>query len=464
MVKVIVAQDKIDCEHLVGTFLNDSHYDVLVNEDTDCYIEPGCSLELKTNCDTPPDCGSCAYGTTEKKVAFKFRKNYFTQEEQDEAYWGLRDAARETENRGLASGILEGHFTEEGKVARAFVTNYQHDMLEAIDEHATQEALIDECPIERLRKQYPTFESRMVVTGNGKHTVWVYNRFIEQYPDFKSETFDKYVDEMISMTKAERHERVTLMTSWISTSTYGNKVRSGITGWFDRYPRIPFGRATSYTRDRFEDFSRCYPFMQRLAKGFKDLLPKRFAAQSAAADRIDQRFRIPGTPFTTITVNSTFRTAAHRDAGDFADGMSNLLVVSNGGNYTGGYLVFPEYRIAVNVRPGDLLLVNNHEIIHGNTPFELLTEDAERLSLVVYLREGMLELGSYDYERCREDFVESRRLDPTHPAQRYKWNGITPGMWESPEWYQYCQEHLGREVLLKYHPNAEKGASLEEFF
>jgi hypothetical protein len=444
MVKVIVAKSKVDAENLIGYFLDDSHYDILINEDTDCYIPSGV--------DGIKD---------ESTIAFKFRKNFFSQEQQDATYWGLRAAARETENRGIASGIMEGHFTEEGKVARAFVTNYQHDILEAIDEHALNSALVDECPIDKVRSRYPTEDSRRVVTGNGKHTVWVYNRYIHEYPNFD---FEAWVDEMKGMTKQERHTRVALMSSWISTSTYGNKVRSGIAGWFDRYPRIPFGRATGYTRDNYDDFVKCYPFMQRLAEGFKSLLPQRYKAQSEAANKIDPNYVIPGTPFTTITVNSTFRTAAHRDAGDFADGMSNLLVVSNGGNYSGGYLVFPEYRIAVNVRPGDLLLVNNHEIVHGNTPFVLGDKEAERVSLVVYLREGMLELGSYEYERCREDFVESRRLDPKHPLQRYKWNGIAPGMWDSDEWYSYCERRLGREVLLKYHPSADKGATLDEFF
>ena len=30
MVKVIVAKDKIDCEHLLGQFVDESHYDVLI--------------------------------------------------------------------------------------------------------------------------------------------------------------------------------------------------------------------------------------------------------------------------------------------------------------------------------------------------------------------------------------------------------------------------------------------------
>ena len=168
---------------------------------------------------------------------------------------------------------------------------------------------------------------------------------------------------------------------------------------------------------------------------------------------------------TTVTVNKTFRTAAHRDAGDYSAGLSNLLVLSNNGNYSGGYLVFPEVRIAVNVRPGDLLLVNNHEVIHGNTPIVLNDDAAERISLVCYLREKMLELGSKEYEDLRYQFVEDRRHNKEHPNQRKLWNGVSEGMWESQEWYDYLEEKGGREMAEKYHPEAYKKAStLEDLF
>jgi hypothetical protein len=168
----------------------------------------------------------------------------------------------------------------------------------------------------------------------------------------------------------------------MSLTTYGTAVNSGIAGWFDRYPRIPYGRATSYTANSFDKFKMSYPFLQHLAKGFKDLLPWRYNNQMEAASKVDPAFLVPETPFTTITVNKTFRTAAHYDAGDLNTGLSNLLTLSNDGNYTGGYLIAPEYRVAVNVRPGDLLLINNHEVMHGNTPIEC-AEGSERVSLVV---------------------------------------------------------------------------------
>ena len=168
--------------------------------------------------------------------------------------------------------------------------------------------------------------------------------------------------------------------------------------------------------------------------------------QKSCIDKLDPSFYVPDTVFTTITVNKSFRTAAHRDAGDLHQGFSNLSVLTNGKQYSGGYLVLPEFRVAVNVRPGDLLLINNHFGIHGNTPIILDEEGAERYSVVCYFREKMLELGAKEYEDYRFNFIESRRLNKEHPEWRPLWNGISPKWESSQEWKDY---------LLKQ-PNGEK--------
>jgi len=439
MVKVYVPTKYHESEHLLGMFVDESHYDLLVEEDMDCYLPANCDLATQVE------------GTDERRIAFKFRKNFFTKEEQEAAYTGLREAAVRTENRGLASGIKEGvTVTGEG---REWVTNYQEEVLNALL-HARKAALVDEDPITFCRNKYKTKEERLKALGSGKNNVWVISRFRGKFD------FDEWLDSIIPLNAEERAKATEEVMTMISDTSYGNPVDSGIAGWFDRYPRIPYGRATTYTRDNFEKFSMAYPFLQHLAKGFKDLLPMKYSAQKAATDKIDQKFVIPETPFTTVTVNKTFRTAAHRDAGDFSEGMSNLLTLSNDGRYTGGYLIFPEIRVAVNVRPGDLLLVNNHEVIHGNTPI-VCEEGSERVSLVVYLREKMLELGSWDYENLRYEYVESRRLNQEHPLWKKLWNGVSPGMWDEQEWYDYLRVNGSEEMLQKYHPQT---VSLEEFF
>lgn len=449
MTKIIVAKSKLDCEHLLGQFVDEKHYDILIESDTDCYKEPDCDIATKAEC-IDRDCGGCDSGTDEKRIAFKFRKNFFTKKEQKQAYEGLREAALPTQNRGLAAG-------PKGETCggREWVTEFQLKVLEFFQKEQENTAIETNCKqeIAKLRELYGDKETT-------RGLVWLSAKVKED--NFK---FESWLKNVIKLSAKERNTEANRVADrYISDTTYANQVNSGIAGWFDRYPRIPYGRATAYTQNNFDKFQLAFPFLQSLNRGFKELLPNRWKAQKTAADKVDSKFLVPGTVFSTITVNKTFRTACHRDAGDFSDGLSNLLVLSNNGKYTGGYLVFPEYRIAVNVRPGDLLLVNNHEIIHGNTPI-VCEEGAERISLVCYLREKMLELGSYEYENLRYEFVESRRKNKEHKLWKPLWNGVSENMWESQEWYDFLEKHGGRKMLEEYHPAAySKESTLEGLF
>jgi hypothetical protein len=432
MVKVIVAEKKYDASHRLGQFLDESDYDTILDEDCDVYAPAPMGEE----------------GEDERRIVLKLRKNYFSKEEQDAAYAGLREAAVETQNRGIAAGPRGEKLGN-----REWVTEEEFEIFDYFLKPT--ENLFGEDPIDAIRAKYkgkPT-------TVSNRSQVWGINTVKEDnfnFNDWVEAT--RKLDEAGMKAEANR-----VIDRHVCKTTYANSVMSGIAGWFDRYPRIPYGRATSYTEQQPEKFAMAFPFLQTLSRGFKELLPWRYENQMNAAAKMDPRFLVPETPFTTITVNKTFRTAAHYDAGDLNEGLSNLLVLSNNGNYSGGMLVAPEYRVAVNVRPGDLLLINNHEVMHGNTPLEMHDDEAERVSLVCYFREKMLELGSWEYEMTRKNFVDDRRKNPEHPEQRKLWNGVSPGMWESDEWYNYLEKKLGVDELLKYHPESQK-TSLDEFF
>lgn len=435
MVKVIVAKQKHDMSHMLGQFPDESHYDLLIEEDTDVYM--------------PEVPGHPELTYTEERIVLKFRKNYFSQEQQDQAYIGLREAATETQNRGLAAGPRADKLGN-----REWVTEYEYDILDYFLNPSAN--LFGEDPIEEIRNSHKNKKS----SPSNRNNVWGISAVKKDgfvFEDWVEAT--KVVPEAEMITAAD-----TVVKKYVCATTYANGVMSGIAGWFDRYPRIPYGRATSYTAREPEKFAMAYPFLQSLSNGFKELLPWRYNNQIMAAKKVDPRFLIPGTPFTTVTVNRSFRTACHYDAGDLTTGLSNLLTLTNNGNYSGCHLVAPEYRVAVNPRPGDLLLINNHEVMHGNTQIELLDEVAERISLVVYFREKMLELGSKEYEDTRYEFVEHRKNDKEHPEQRPLWNGISAGLWESKEWYDFCESKLSYEQLIKYHPGAIAKQSLEEFF
>lgn len=445
-VRVIVADKMHNCEHLLGTFLDDSHYDILIDEDCDLYAPADCDLSTQVNCDK--DCSSCPTGQDEKRVLFKFRKGFFTKEQQQMALEGLKDAATESQNRGLAAGPRGEKLQN-----RDWVTAEQFEILEyLIDPKAS---LDGSDAIEEIRARH----SKGIVNVEQRGMVWLTSRVKDSKFDF-----NEWVESVRNLPLNEMSAKAKeIAKNYISETSYANPVNSGIAGWYDRYPRIPYGRATSYTRDNYEKFQKSYPMLQKLSQGFSELLPQRWSAQKACIDKLDPAYYVPETVFTTITVNRTFRTAAHRDAGDLSAGFSNLVAMDNGKRYSGAYLVLPEVRIAVNIRPGDLLLINNHECIHGNTPIVAEEEGAERYSLVCYFRENMLQLGSKQYEDTRYQFVEDRRLNKEHALWKPLWNGVSPAMWESQEWYDYLEQKLGKEVLVKYHPESQAN-SLEDFF
>lgn len=438
---VISVFKKYDADHLLGQFLDGNSYDQLVDCDMIGYREMDAVENEQHN-------GK----NGEHNVIFMFKKGYFTKAQQEGAYDGLRDAAQQTQNRGLAAGPKGIKLQN-----REWLTNDQYAVLHALSN--LNETALDNDYNALIEHAMATAAKRMETRG----MVWLTSE--NEAHNFK---YDEWLPEVLKKPAAEAKKSAQwVLDTLISETSYANPVDSGIAGWFDRYPRIPYGRPTAYTFHNFDKFKLCYPFMEALDKAFKILLPKRHAVQTEMAKKLDPSFYIPNTCFTTITVNKNFRTAAHRDAGDLAEGFSNLTVVAKDKNYKGGYLVLPEIRAAINIRPGDLLLVANHEYIHGNTPIESAGDatDLERISLVCYFREAMKELGERAYEDHRYNFVESRRKNKEHPLWVPKWNGVSTDMWSSQEWFDYLNEQGGGQYIEMYHADAvAKQSSLESLF
>jgi hypothetical protein len=63
MVKVLVADKIHDSEHLLGMFVDESHYDLLVEEDMDCYLPADCDIGTQADCDR--DCSACPDGAVD---------------------------------------------------------------------------------------------------------------------------------------------------------------------------------------------------------------------------------------------------------------------------------------------------------------------------------------------------------------------------------------------------------------
>lgn len=152
-----------------------------------------------------------------------------------------------------------------------------------------------------------------------------------------------------------------------------NLVASGVIGFYEETPFMKAAcRMTVYTRRYLHLFLHGLPFLQAIDDQFKSLVPKEHSRQLEAV-KAKKNYQIPGTAFSTLTVNLNFRTALHKDAGDFKGGFGNLSVIE-WGKYHGGYTLFPRFGVGFDVRTGDFIAMDVHEW-HCNTPMYETPED-----------------------------------------------------------------------------------------
>jgi len=197
-----------------------------------------------------------------------------------------------------------------------------------------------------------------------------------------------------------------------SKQATSNLSKSNIIGFFDVPDRNLKGkgapcRLTAFNRDNPELWKTGLPFIKKCNEQFKKLIPTNYKIQYDRAQQTPN-FVIPGTAFSTITINYSWRTALHQDKGDLKEGFGNLIVIEDPNNkntYNGSYIGFPQYGVCVDVRTGDFLAMDVHEW-HCNTEFKKKTNKIfkdgfkdidiknnwhfNRLSMVMYLREKMI--------------------------------------------------------------------------
>lgn len=173
----------------------------------------------------------------------------------------------------------------------------------------------------------------------------------------------------------------------ISKFKRGNLVYSSVIGYLDRSKMFNYCRKTAFTKNEFEKFENALPFIQEVDLYYSELVNDKWKIQKEYAKATHKNYIIKDTAFTTVTINKDFQTAVHKDAGDLKQGFGNLSCYKTKG-CKGGYFVLPQWRIAFDLDNCDLLLVDVHQW-HGNTPITKESEEDERISFVMYLRENI---------------------------------------------------------------------------
>jgi hypothetical protein len=91
---------------------------------------------------------------------------------------------------------------------------------------------------------------------------------------------------------------------------------SSILGSFEQTPpRFPICRLTAWTGQHTSQFAMLSPLFRHCASAFAQHVPDRYVVQQARAQATHPDWIIPGTPYTTVTVNNTYPTGVHQDAG-----------------------------------------------------------------------------------------------------------------------------------------------------
>ena len=217
----------------------------------------------------------------------------------------------------------------------------------------------------------------------------------------------------------------------ISKMRVNNNVFSSVLGYFDATPfmKLPC-RLTSYTMRYWKYYKHGLPFIREIDNCFKTLVPDRYNLQRKAAEE-KPLLHIKGTAFSSVTLNRNFRTALHKDAGDFREGYGNLSVIERG-KYHGGYTLFPQFRIGFNVRTGDFLAMDVHQW-HCNTEMYETPEDAAYNKKLPRIHKDDLETGTLGAEKAfsRVSFVcylreKLRECNNSETRKYFKKMGFNP--------------------------------------
>ena len=189
-----------------------------------------------------------------------------------------------------------------------------------------------------------------------------------------------------------------------------NAVRCGCAGYFDAVAGLPC-RMVGWSTKNPEKHEALKELCEEIAETHKKNEPKSYEYQMSKSHK---DYLMGASPYSTLTLNYDFRTAAHIDRGDLLNSLSTLTILEEiENNYEGCYLGLPEYKIAFNIKSGDTLIFDAHEY-HANTEMKVLSDKLPkddltgehfggRISIVAYLRNRISECPSLTMDSISQE-------------------------------------------------------------
>lgn len=421
----------VEDKKLLGYFADDTFYDRLITEDCDVYLKGQKVL-------------------TFRKALFPLLKD---KDPEAQAYftWAAKDLY--SDSRGLVAGkemVTDLDVRSTTGILNAMKAA-SDGTVETVEE---MEAIVNRSPdmsknhfrVGNIKTDFPKIADSLVEIEEAlrkKKCAMVEREEIKKRRgDILREWFPIWLNGVWANSSDKAGEAKRGMDRYISKQIRSNRCYSNILGAMDRSARVPYCRISGTTQKKPELFEKYKPVYQAACSALRMSIPDRWESlYSRFSNVADPTYNLFGTCFTTLTMNWNFRTAFHRDANNCEGGIAVLTAMTKG-EYEGHYLVFPEIRLAFDLRDGDFLAGDNQGLIHGNTAMIPKSPDAERVSFVFYSRERMVLMEDPECETCRRNFLvyAKEQYNKTHGTGHKGWNGIWEGMWHSPEWISYKDE------------------------
>ena len=139
-----------------------------------------------------------------------------------------------------------------------------------------------------------------------------------------------------------------------------------------------------------------HPDMHQLLCGWTEAIAKLYMelAPDAAnvhkertVEKIQDRFHLADSMFTSGIINKTNQLPYHFDRGNFVGAWSAMLGLRRW--IDGGFLVIPQYDLALEISDGSMCLFDGQAFLHGVTPIKKLNEQGERYTIVWYSLQKM---------------------------------------------------------------------------
>ncbi len=186
----------------------------------------------------------------------------------------------------------------------------------------------------------------------------------------------------------------------------GLKSRSRIFGYAPRLEfRQDFCHAASLAMEQPKEHQIVCDYAKQVTQIYEKIDPQMFKRHDKMSKKILKDYQIEDTPFTSGIINKNNPLKYHFDFGNFVDVYSCMLGFKK--NIVGGYLSLPEYECAFEISHNSVFIFDGQNILHGVTPFEKLTEDAYRYTIVYYSLKRMWECLPISEEVIR---IRNKRL------------------------------------------------------